>query len=352
MFRVREVFGIKFFLGRLVTIKKKMYCQFLDKYLYLKIIFLFIMKFFKYWIVDNEEKIDKHYILSKGVYVFFIFYFFLIGLIGLIRDKTIIAFIVAIFLPIIMIIVILGDILFFYNRVNKFSSKTHDLFQKIILSIRKQIIEGRKKALPMKVIFGRLIYMIVFFVIPFAFMFLVINGQWQYSTIAVSSGGSFGADEGFHKEMDQGNVNIKLTLEKDYRIKLSYLLGDILNIPVLDVCFVNNGTTYQEDTLNGTFLSKVKINNLLYDVPLVGKNCFEVNIDETSMDYEWITEYKYSLKGRLSNEGMKDLSTQAKNFVKVTINHNFWYMTFLVVIAWFAICHLIYHVFKDLNEIK
>src|SRR3989339_362327 len=297
MFRVREVFGIKFFLGRLVTIKKKMYCQFLDKYLYLKIIFLFIMKFFKYWIVDNEEKIDKHYILSKGVYVFFIFYFFLIGLIGLIRDKTIIAFIVAIFLPIIMIIVILGDILFFYNRVNKFSSKTHDLFQKIILSIRKQIIEGRKKALPM-------------------------------------------------------NVNFKLTLEKDYRIKLSYLLGDILNIPVLDVCFVNNGTTYQEDTLNGTFLSKVKINNLLYDVPLVGKNCFEVNIDETSMDYEWITEYKYSLKGRLSNEGMKDLSTQAKNFVKVTINHNFWYMTFLVVIAWFAICHLIYHVFKDLNEIK
>jgi hypothetical protein len=125
-----------------------------------------------------------------------------------------------------------------------------------------------------------------------------------------------------------------------------------MNIPVFDICYFNNGTTFQDDIFKESFTSIVKLNNVSYNVPFEDKTCIEINIDQTSMNYEWITEYKYSVKERLSKVGTKDLSTQAKNFVRVTINHNFWFMTFLVVIAWLAICHLIYSVFKDLKDIK
>jgi hypothetical protein len=178
------------------------------------------MKFFRYWITDNEEKIDKNSFLAKGVYILFILYFFLLGFVGLITDRTIASLLIVILFPSIMIMLIVGDIFFFYNKKNKFSIRTHNIFQKIVLLIKKQIMESKQKVLPMKAAFGWFAYIFIFFMIPLAFMFLVINGQWQYATTSGSIAGSYGIMEGYHKEIDHGIVNIKPTLEKDYRIKL------------------------------------------------------------------------------------------------------------------------------------
>jgi hypothetical protein len=305
-----------------------------------------------YWTTNNGEPENKEIMIAKLAYLFFLLYFFIIGLIGWIRDDTWGSIFVAIILPLFMLFLIIGDILHYYRHFIRYTKPLSNLFSKIIHLIKRIISESKKDKIPPKVAIKRLTYVFFFFMIPIAFMFLIVNGQWQYATTYTSSGGNFGNIEGHHQEIEKGIVNIKPTLEKDYRIKLSYFLGDVLNIPIFDVCFINNGTTFINDTYKESFDSEVKLDNSSYSIPFQDKSCLEINMGQSPMEYEWVTEYKYSLKNRTSKGEIVDVSTQPHNYIKIIVNNNYWFMMFLVVVAWLAVCNLIYNVFKDLNDIK
>lgn len=278
-----------------------------------------------------KKKENKKIISAKVFYCILIAYFLVFGIL-LINDKHYIFGGIFILLPIIATVIIWKK----YPR----------LFNKILLFISKKVINPKTEKYSKRIAFQKVVYIFIFLMIPLFVCGLLISGQYHYSTAYGSSGGSFGSEEGVHQELNCNSMEINPSISQDYRAKLSYFLGSTLNIPVFDICFVNNGTKYAEDTLNPSFISNITINDTSFTVPYKGSSCIAIPLNKQKIDYCWSTQYIYSIKNRTI-----DLSTEPNNFITFNINDNFIFMGVLVILSWMAIMHLLYRVWKDFIEL-
>lgn len=303
----------------------------------------------KYFSKDN-------FLAEKIYYISIMIFLFIIFLKVLIIDKDY-SVIFLLLIPILQMVLLVSDIIKFYGFKNIINNKLNMFFKEILKFIEFELLEikNNSEKLPLKIAMYRLTYLFVFFIIPLTFMLVVLTGSYQNQPSVISSSGAFYNNYSIgEKEISEtGIIKIIPVISKDDRAKLSYLTGDLLNLPILNLCFSNNGTSYNNDTDFETFKSRVIIFNKEVQVQANSKTCLPLNSENLTVEYEWMTKYKYSVLNRFEINNRTDFSSEPYNRVSIEVStENFISMTTLVVLAWMAICNLIFNVIRDFKSIK
>jgi hypothetical protein len=315
-----------------------------------QIISWFVHPFDHYWTEDFNKKRDNAYLYAKLFYCGIIIYFLSLSSIASFRQHTVYPLLITLPISLFLLFILVCDLLYYHNITNKVTIWSHVTFIKIISRILIGFEENKKKSLPAKTVIQRLIYITVFFFIPLAFIYLLFYGHWQSIVTSGFSGGTIGSLQGIHEDHREGFIKIKPMLNRDIVESASYFFGDVLNKPILSICFSNNGTKSEAITVNQTFRSEVLLENVSLTIPYHGRICSEISRDRESVNFTWDTSYGYIIP----NESVRELSAMNEplNQMDVEINKNIFFVGLAIILAWIAICHLFYSVFKDLDNLK
>jgi hypothetical protein len=305
-------------------------------------------------IFDYFKK-DKNLFIEKIYYISFLLFFLIISLKVLIIDKELSAVILLMF-PTLMLILLISNIFIFFSIKNKILNYLSNIFLQILKGIERELLNIKKsQKIPIKIAVYRLIYIFVFFIIPLTFMFIVLTGTYQDSPSSSVIGSSSASENGFRINdiTTKGILKFNPTIADDYRVKLSYLMGEILEIPIFNLCFTNYGTTYFNDTNINSFKSYVLLEKSRINIPMNMMVCVPLNLEKKDINYEWKTKYEFLILNRTEINNTIDMISEPINKTSIKILEvNFLLMTLLVTLGWIAICHLIYNVIRDFNNIK
>ncbi len=185
----------------------------------------------------------------------------------------------------------------------------------------------------------------IFVIIPLLFIPLLSVGVWQDSNHFVQSSGYFLNDSGFIEYQENGDINIKFTIDSEFREKISYMVGRSINIPLLDICFENNGSRYGE-IFPETFESKILIEGEEYFLKYNQSLCIPLKMQSSS--YSWFTNYESKIIWKnISNKTVPDYSSQPDNHRTVKPNYfNLFLASFVLILFWDTFWVLALRVFK------
>ncbi len=310
-----------------------------------------IIKYVKDKSQNTEYKSQRAHVWAKIFYLFILAYFLALSFVSLDKNNLT-GFILFVILFLFGVIILIGNVMHYSGKINSFSIKTHNIYAKIYGPLLKIAVGNKNEKIPLKPIFKRLGYLAWFFFIPVFFLIVILSTKWGYIAGSGAVMGSFSFEEAYNEYRNDGVVSIAPILDNSRILKLSYIVGNLFDIPILDICFINNGTFYEKDLLNETFISIVNLEDNNFSIPYKGEYCTETGLKNKMLGYEWITTYKYSIRDRQVVNGSIDLTNNPSNEVKVKINENFFIMAFLILIGWLGFSHLIYSILRNFNEIK
>lgn len=293
---------------------------------------------------NKTKKDNKHFL------IFSMFYFLLILTISVLTDKSVnnvySLFFVA---PLIFIMYLLiSKILTWKWEIKRpiiiWGNGKYDLIVNWKHNPFKERLPRKKEKLKI----DKIILYILFIVIPFTFVPFLVQGTWQNSIEFKSGSGTFLQDRGLNEIKEGGTISINPQIDLNLMQQISYITGRELNLQIMDICFINNGTQPSQ-VINKTFKSTVTIdNNVKLSVPYSGKKCFPFDYFKKSISYEWITSFEYPVKWR---QGIPDYSSSPMNYKRVRINYsNLGIIFIILLISWWAFCLLVIRVFLYLYK--
>ncbi|MCA9495811.1 MAG: hypothetical protein KC589_02625, partial [Nanoarchaeota archaeon] len=296
-------------------------------------------------ILEDYFKNRKNFFEAEILLVYNIFLFVLVSLIIYFSEESKRGF-PFLFISFIIIFFFILDVMYQKGKINKITSFGNKWYLWFLKHLQRLLSNGKKNPktedmyypLPTPRLIKQISFITIFFILPFFFAYFIVDGQWGELGSSTSYGyGKFDNEIGFSEQYNEGSVRINSAISEEFKTKLSYFFGDVLNIPILDLCFINNGTTYQEDTNFKTFNSIVSVYGKNYSVQAFSQTCIPINYESNTVRYSWLTSYEYSYQDRERINGNLDASTDALNSPKVRINElNFNILTILIAIAWIA----------------
>jgi len=246
------------------------------------------------------------------------------------------------------------------NIVTKFwlTREQFDLYLLIIMWLEANFIYSTffpktpAPKLSFKASLKRLIYMSVALILPLILVSAFVFTSGHYST-EMETFNSNVMIVGQYNATIKGTLEVQPQYEENFMRKISYMFGNVLNIPIVDICFVNNGSTSYNTNKSGeinnsSFYSSVSLSdNSTYIVPYKGKTCFATTANfKQNINYKWHTYYEFNTS---TSEGRLPLPN---NRITLDVNSNYIILIILLLTAWIAICRAWYGLFKDVDGIN
>jgi hypothetical protein len=287
----------------------------------------------------------KKFNKKNGLFVFlaYIFFVFTISSFSYPTVPIYVGFIFLLFLLLILVLIVSKFAVSIYGFKRDFfikSSKFYDLAVNSKFNFFSKEM-GKRKKLKNDQIFC----LFIFVIIPISFIPLLSTGTWQDSNNFVQSSGHFINNSGFIDYREDGDIYIKLAIGSEIREKISYLVGRSIDLPLLEICFFNQGSKYGE-IFSDTFESKILMKEEEYYLSYNGSLCVPIRMYSSS--YSWFTNYKSGVTWiSINNQTVPDYSSQPENNKVVQLNYfNLFLVSFVLILFWETFWVLVLRVFK------
>jgi hypothetical protein len=194
----------------------------------------------------------------------------------------------------------------------------------------------------------QLILVILFIYLPLIFIALLLQGTWSYSQLLVGSGRLSEEGTGINEYTQEGDVQINSTLDLNKVQGISYLIGREINLPLFNICFMNNGTN-PDKIINESFNSSLRFNLYSeFEIKYKDKVCVPYIRSENASHYKWLTSYECPVGSEsLQNSNYPAYYAQPNNIILIQGNYpNITIISLIIILSWWAILVLICNAIK------